>query len=65
MTLSKAIEVASDYQAWRRGEGLYEETDEGHEPMRHTPTEYGVALDVVILAAKSHHASSLEARSRS
>jgi len=53
MTLAEAIQIAEDYQLWRRGEGHYEWGQDGQPPMRYTSGQYGKALDILLLNARA------------
>jgi hypothetical protein len=53
MSLSEAIEIIEDYQAYRRGLPPYDWGQDGCIPLRFTPKIYGEALDVLLLNARA------------
>lgn len=54
MTPKEALEVLSEFQMWRRGEGKYawSETPFENEPLLYSASAVGVALDVAIETLK-------------
>ena len=51
MTLSEAITITEDYQAFRRGLAPYD-IMHGDTELRYGPVEYGQALDILIHISK-------------
>jgi hypothetical protein len=52
MKLSEAIEIAEDYQRYRRGLPPYDWGQDGCIPLRFGPEVYGQAFDILIHISK-------------